>query len=40
MSAVELIRSRRPLDKASLARFVALAMLVVASGFILAIILT
>ena len=39
MSAVEFIRSRRPFDKASLARFAALAMLAGASGFILAIIL-
>lgn len=40
MSAVELTRNRPPFDKAGLARFVAVAMLAGASGFIFAIILT
>lgn len=40
VSAVEFIRNRRLVGKASLARFSAMAMLAGASGFILAIILT
>lgn len=40
VSAVEFIRNRRLVGKASLARFAAMAMLACASGFILTVILT